>query len=181
MKRIFVSMAILTLLAVGGYALYQAVMPGLIAEATTSESLSNYIPKRLKARMEAIKNPLNRGTEAMIEQMHASEIPLEKVLETVDNITEDQAYAFLDEVTSAQPGTTDEVFDIAKKHFNTGFDPEVFREPFNKHFEIRQIRNAVTYANQNRKFNDVELITAKAILKNILIEKDQEMGERSAK
>lgn len=172
-------MVILAIIGVGGYVLYRAVLPGMIAQATASESLPDYIPKRLKARMEAIKNPINKGTEAMIERMHASGIPLETVLETVDNITEDQAYAFLDEVTKAQPVNTDEVFDIAKRHFNTGFDPEVFREPFNEHFKIKQIRNAVTYANQNRHFNDVEITTAKAILKKILIEKEKEMIERS--
>ncbi len=178
MNKIFFFLVVLAVLAFGGYALYRAVVPDLIAGVTVSESLSNYIPKRLKARVEAIKNPINKGTEAMIEQMHASEIPLEKVLHTVDNITEDQAYAFLDEVTKTQPATTDEVFDIAKKHFPADFNPEVFREPFNAHFKIRQIRNAVEYANENRKFNDVELTTAKAILKNILIEKEKEIGER---
>lgn len=181
MKKVFILIAILAILGVGGYVLYRAVIPGLIAEATASESLSDYIPKRLKARMEAIKNPINKGTEAMIKRMHASGIPLEMILKAIDKVTEEQAYAFLDEVTKTQPVTTDEVFDIAKKHFYTDFDPEVFREPFNEHFEIRQIRNAVTYANQNRKFNDVELSTAKAIVKKILIEKENEMGEHSSK
>ena len=181
MKKLVIPVLILVVLGVGGYALYRVIMPELIAEATVSETLPNYIPKRLKARIESIKNPINKGTEAMIERMHASEIPLEKVLETVDNITEEQAYAFLEEVTRAQPETSNEVFDIAKKHFPADFDPEVFRQPFNEHFKIKQIRNAVAYANHNRKSNDVELTAAKAILKNILIEKEKELGERPAK
>lgn len=179
MKKLLIPVLIVAVLGIAGYALYRSVMPELIAGAAVSDSLPSYIPKRLKARIESIRSPINKGTEAMIKQMHASEIPLKKVLQTVDNITEEQAYAFLDEVTRTQPETTDEVFDIAIKYFPAEFDPEVFRKPFNEHFKIKQIRDAVAYANQNRKSNDVELTAAKAILKNILIEKEKEVEERS--
>ncbi len=113
----------------------------------------------------------------MISRMHASDIPLEKVLKTIDNITEEQAYAFLDAVNEQQPETTDGVFNLAKKYFTTEFDLEVFREPFNQHFKMSQIRNALAYANMNRKSNDVDIATAKAILKTIIIEKEKEIRE----
>lgn len=178
MKKILIStLLILTVLASGAYVLYRTVMPRVIADAIVAEPLPAYIPKRLQTRVEAIKTPINKGTEAMIEKMHASDIPLDKVLKTVDNITEKQAYAFLDEVNAKQPATTNEVFNLAKKHFDTEFDLEVFREPFTQHFKIGQIRNALAYANMNRKSNDVDIVTAKAILKKIIIEKEKEINE----
>lgn len=178
MKKILISLLILAIVGVGAYIVYRAMLPGLIAEATVSESLSDYIPKRLKTRVEAIKNPINKGADAMIRKMHASQIPLADVLETVDNITEEQAYAFLDEVNARKPATTDEVFNLLKKHFPTPYDVEVFREPFNEHFQMKQIRNALAYANMNRKSNDVELATAKAILKKLIVEKEKEVEEQ---
>lgn len=175
MKKIFSFIAIIAILAVGGYILYRSLMPKIIAEAVVSESLPNYIPKRLKNKVEAIRTPINKGTEAMLQKMHASEIPLDNVLDAVDNITEEEAYSFLDEVNKKQPANPDQVFDLAKKHFSTDFDLEVFREPFNKHFEMSQINHAIAYANMNRKSNDVDIATAKAIFKKILVEKEREV------
>lgn len=178
MKKILIAMLILAIVSTGVYVVYRALMPALIAEATVSESLSDYIPKRLKNRVEAIKNPINKGAEAMIQKMHASHITLDEVLRTIDNITEEQTHAFLDEVNATKPSNTDEVFDLLKKHFPAEFDAEVFREPFNEHFDMKQIRNALAYANMNRKSNDVEFATAKAILRKLIIEKEKEVMGR---
>lgn len=179
MRSIFFITLFLVFLAAAGYYLYRSIMPEIVAEAMVSESLPGYIPKRLQTRVEAIRKPINRGTQAMIERMHDSEIPLQKVLEAVDNITEDEAYAFLDEVNKVNPSSTDEIFDVAKKHFKSDFDPEVFREPFKKHFELKQIRSAIDYANLNRSSNDVDIATAKAILKKIIIEKEREVTAKN--
>lgn len=178
MKKVVYTLLIASLFGLGVYVLYRAVMPKIIAEAVISDSLPGYIPKRLQTRVEAIKTPINKGAEAMLETMHRSDIPLEKVLETIDGITEKQAYSFLDEVNKTQPATTNDVFDLAKKHFPAEFDPEVFREPFNQHFTMKQIRNGLAYANMNRRSNDVDITTAKAILKKIIMEKDKEVSGR---
>ena len=176
-KTVISTIFLLTVLAVGGYALYRSLMPKIIAEAVVADSLPDYIPKRLQTRVEAIRTPINKGTEAIISKMHASNIPIDDVLKTIDNITEEQAYGFLDAVNENQPSTTNEVFDLAKEHFDTGFDLEVFREPFNQHFKMKQVRNAIAYANMNRKSNDVDIQTAKAILKKIIIEKEKEINQ----
>jgi hypothetical protein len=174
-KILFPIIIMIIVLAVGGYFLYRSLMPKIIAEAVVSESLPGYIPKRLQTKVEAIRAPLNRGTEAMVEKMHESDIALDEVLEAVDNISEEEAYAFLDDLNKRKPSNTDEVFDLAKKHFPTDFDPEVFRAPFNRYFDIRQIKDGIAYANLNRKSNDVDITTAKAILKHIIIEKEKEV------
>jgi hypothetical protein len=178
MKKVALTLLILAIVGTGAYLLYRNIMPKMIARAVVSDSLPGYIPKRLHTRVEAIKTPINKGAEAMIHTMHSSKIPLEKILETVDNITEEQAYAFLDEVNEVQPGNTNEVFDLAKKHFPAEFDPEPFRQPFNEHFNMKQIRNGLAYANMNRRSNDVDISTAKAILKKIIVEKEKEVIER---
>lgn len=175
MRKLLSYAIIITLLAIGGYMLYRTIVPNLIARAVVSDSLPGYIPKRLQARVESIRVPLNQGTEAMLKKMHASDIPLEHVLQAVDDISEEEAYAFLDELNAKDPRNTNEVFDILKKHFSTDFDLEVFREPFNHHFEMKQIKNGIAYANFNRNSNDVDIATARAILKKIIIEKEKEV------
>jgi hypothetical protein len=177
MKKTFASILLtLCLLAVGGYFLYQYMMPGIIADAVVADSLPDYIPKRLHTKVEAIRVPLNKGTEAIVQRMHASEIPVEEVLESVDEISEKDVYKFLDEINEKKPTNTNEVFDIIKKYLSTDFDLEVFREPFNQHFQMKQINNAVEYANLNRRSNDIDISTAKAIVKKIIVEKEKEIA-----
>ena len=181
MKRfLLISLLVLMCVAAGGYYLYRSMMPEIIAEAMVSDNLPEYIPKRLQTRVEAMRKPINKGTEAMIERMHDSEIPMQKVLAAVDRITEEQAYAFLDEVNASNPSSTDDIFNLAKKHFPTDFNPEVFREPIKEHFEFSQIRGAIDYVNLNRISNDIDIATAKAIVKKIITEKEKEvLSERT--
>lgn len=176
-KTLVAALLVISVLALGGILLYRLVMPGLVAQTLVSESLPGYIPKRLKAKVESIRKPLNNGTQAMLEKMYDADISLDQVLRAVDNISEDEAYAFLDELNTKKPTNTNEVFDLAKKHFSTDFDPEVFREPFNKHIDIKQVKKAVVYANLNRRSNDIDITTAKAIVKQIIIEKEKELKE----
>lgn len=179
MKRtVFPAIIIVSLVTAGGYYLYRTFAPAIIADAVVSESLPAYIPKRFQTRVESIKRPLNKGAEAMLEKMHESRIPLDQVLQAIDDVSEEEVYTFLDALNKAKPSNTDEVFDIAKKHFHTDFDPEVFREPFNRYFDMRQIRNGIAYANLNRRSNDVDITTGKAILKKIIIEKEKEVIAR---
>lgn len=173
MKKTFLLLVLIGAFGLGSYLLYRTFMTGLVAKAVTSESLPKYIPKRFQSKVETIRAPLNDGAEAMVEKMHASDIPVDQVLRAVDKVTEQQAYAFLDEFHEQNPKTTDEVFDIAKKYFSTEFNLELFRQPFNKHFSLQQVKNAAAYAEMNRRSNDVDISTAKAILKKIIIEKEK--------
>lgn len=176
MNKVLVTAIVLIVLAFGGYSLYQILMPKMVAEAVVSESLPGYIPKRLKTRVESMRAPINNGAEAMMKKMHESNVSVDQVLEAVDDISEAQAYAFLDELNKREPKNTNEVFDVAKKHFSPTFDLEIFRQPFNQYFEMKQVKKAIAYANFNRKSNDVDISTAKAILKKIIIEKEKEVS-----
>ena len=176
MKKMWI-LSLLTIIVAcaGGYVVYKTIIPEVIADAVTTEKLAGFIPKRLKARVEAISKPINKGTEAFIEKMHAAQIPVHDVLDAVDNINEEQVHAFLDEINVTKPKDTNEVFNVVKKHFRTKFDFEVFRQPFNEHFEMKQLANAFAYANLNRRSNDIDLETAKAIVKKIIVDKDKEV------
>ena len=178
MKKIIIAAAIvIAVLGTGGYLLYRSYMTDIIARAVVSDSLPPYIPKRLQTRIEIIRKPLNKGTEAMLQKMHASRIPLDRVLEAVDKTTEDDANAFLDELNNTQLLNSDQVFDIAKKHFPADFDVEVFRGPFKEHFQMNQIRGAIALANKNRKEKNIDIKWAREILKKIIADKDREMTD----
>jgi len=178
MKKIFLLAIVVISVLVGGYYLYRTTLPDLVAKAVVSESLPDYIPKRIQIKIQAISVPLNKGTEAVIEEMHSSNIPMKEILSVVDKTTEEEAYRMLDEINSTRPETTNEVFDVGKKYISADFDVEIFRKHFNDHLSMKQVKTAINFANQNRKTHDLDFTTAKAIMKKILLEKEKEYNQK---
>lgn len=178
-KFILTTILILSALSIIVYFWFPAYMTDLIAKTIVSESLPAYIPKRIQNKIEALTKPLNKGTETMLQKMHASDISLDQILQVVDNTSEEQAYALLDDLNKTKPSNTNGVFDVAREHIKTDFDVEIFRKPFNQHLQMKQIKKAMAFANRNRKTNDVDFATAKAILKKILIQKEKEFRNTS--
>lgn len=180
MKKIVIPVIlVVALLCMGGYYLYHVYFPALVAHAFVTESMPGYVPKRIQTRIQAISVPINKGTEAMLQEMHASDISMEQIISVLDGIEEQKAYGMLDELNSKKAKTTNEVFNVARKHITADFDVEVFRKPFNDHVTMKQINVAIHYANQNRKTHDVDFVTAKAIIKKILLQKEKEFVQKS--
>ena len=180
-KLLLLVVMLITLAAVGGLIFYRYYLADFIANAIVTESVPAYIPKRMQSKIEAISEPLNKGTEAMLTNMHQSQISIDQVVKVVEKTSEQQAYGLLDELNNSKPTTTDEVFNIAKKHVPADFDVEVFRQSFNDHVTMKQVRQAMNYANLNRKTNDVDITTAKAIVKKILLQKEKEYQQSAQK
>lgn len=178
MKKILIPVFAAGLIAISGYFLYRACLPGVMARAVVSESLQGYLPAQLRKKVKTIHAPINKGAEALLKKMDESDISLDQVLAALDHTTEQDAYAFLDEVNKTKPRNTNEFFDIVKKHFQGDFDIEPFRAPFNQHFGMAQIRKAIALANANRREKKVDLPTARKIVKEILRQKEKERQGR---
>jgi hypothetical protein len=173
--------AILLVLISGGYIFYKYYFTDLVAEAIVSEDLPGFLPMRIRNKIKEAGAPLNEGASTFIKDMHTHDITIDQVLEALDNTTEDQAYALLDELDHTKLQSTDQVFDIAKKHFPVDFDPEAFRSLFNSRTDLKHIRKAMKYAKVNRQSKDIDLETGKAIIRKILLEKEKEfLGEVNA-
>jgi hypothetical protein len=172
MKR-FLFFLIITCLILwaGGYFLYRFYLPDLIAKALVADATPTYIPKRLMNRVDELRAPVNKGVDEIIIEMKRNNIPLEDVLELVDQADEEEANLFLEELNAANPQNPDEVFNIAKKHLSADFDVEVFREPFVRNVNMQSIRKAMRYAAVNQRTKDLDIETGRAIAKQILIEK----------
>jgi hypothetical protein len=166
------------LLGFAGYSLYRYYFADFIANAIVKESLPAFVPKRMQNKMKEISAPLNNSTEAMLQKMHDSDIPIDRVVKAIDNTTEEQAYDLLDDLNQAKPKNTNEVFDIAKRHLAADFDIEPFRKPFNDHVGMKDIRKGLQYANHNRTSKDIDFATAKVIFKNIVLRKEEEYSLR---
>lgn len=177
MKRFLLVVIILGLLLWGGaYIFYRVYLPDLVAKALVSDETPPYIPRRLMNRVDELRAPVNKGADEMIIEMKKNEIPLDDVVDVIENTTEDEAYEFLKDLNESNPKTPDEVFDIAKEHIRADFDVEVFRKPFVENVSMKSIRKAMHFANTNQKTKDMDIVTGRAIAKQILIEKYKQIG-----
>src|SRR5688500_18171351 len=131
MKRFLFFFILLCLaVAIGGYIFYKSYLPGIIAKAIVNDATPTYIPTRIMNKVDELRAPFNKGADEMIAEMKRNNIELNDVLVLVDNANEKEAYNFLTELNQENPQTTNQVFDIAKKHLKADFDVEIFREAF---------------------------------------------------
>jgi hypothetical protein len=174
MKKVFVTLLILIgVLGLGAFVFYKVYFPGFMAEVVTGKEIPPYIPRRMQNKIEAIRAPLNNGTSKFVKEIYKADIPMGKVIDVIDEIKEGEANALLQELNQTKPQTTNEVFNIIKKHLPENLDIEVFRKPFNEHFTMNTIRQAIAYANTNRKAKTLDFETTKAIVKQIVEEKEK--------
>lgn len=176
MKRFLFIIIILGLLIwAGSYLFYRYYFPSLVAEALVAEQSPSYIPRRLMNKVDELRKPVNKGADEIILEMKKNDIPLEDVVEVIENTSEDEAYEFLMDLNESNPKTPDEVFDIAKKHIDADFDIEVFRKPFVENVNMKAIRRAMSYANTNQRTKDLDIVTGRAIARQILMEKYEQV------
>lgn len=179
MKRLLLVIIILGLLVWAGvYIFYRMYLPDLVAKALVSEDTPAYIPRRLMNKVDELRAPVNKGADEMIMEMKRNEIPLDDVLDVIESTSEDEAYEFLKDLNESNPKTPDQVFDIAKEHLKADFDIEVFRKPFVENVSMASIKKAMNYANTNRKTKDLDIVTGRAIAKQILIEKYNQVEQK---
>jgi hypothetical protein len=178
-KFITISVAFFLVLGISAFVFYKIYFPHLVADAMTGNKIPAYVPKRIQKKIEDLREPINKGTTEFVKEIHKADIPINKVINVIDEATEEDVHALLDELNQTKPQTTNQVFDIIKKHMTTDFDVEVFRKPFNEHFTMKMIRQAITFGNKNRERKNIDFETTKAIVKDIVQEKENEFSSPS--
>lgn len=174
-KALIVLLLILIIGCTGFYFIYRSYMPELVVESIVSGKVPSYFPEKVQNRFKKIREPLNTGTTEVIKTLREERIPLEKVTTAIDNTTEAQVNAMIDELSVANPQTKDEFFTIAKKHLPADFNIEIFRESFNEHADVKTLRKVVRSAKRSKDKKAVDFETGKEILKQLLIEKEKQL------
>ena len=173
-KRVLLFLGLITVLVSTLYLAFKIYVPNAIANAITSAELPVYLPEQIKLKVKKIKGPVNEGASTIIKTLHTSNVTLTQVLQAIDNTTEEQAYALLDSLNEKQPENIDQFFDMVKYHFPVEFDVEVFRKPYHEKINMRLIKKGIAYANHYKKSEEIDFETARSIMKQILIQKEQE-------
>jgi hypothetical protein len=175
MKKLIVwTIVIIMLIGIGGFVFYRYYLPDMVVSAMVEDDLPAFVPERVKAKIEKIKVPVNKGAEAVIAQIHTSDVTLEQIFKAIDQTDEEQVNTALDELQETKITNTDQAFNLFKKHFRADFDVEIFREPFNKNVDMAMIKKARGYAESYRNDEAMDTEMAKAVIKKILLQKEKE-------
>ena len=177
MKKGILILSAIVIIGAGCYYAYHWYFPEIIAQSIVSERSPRYVPKKVQNKIRKVKKPINEGASAVITTMHKTGITMEQVLKAIDEAKEEQAYAMLDELNETKIENTNQVFDMAKKHFPVRFNVEVFREAFNDKVNLSLIKKGIRYANIYRDEEKMDARTAKAIVKKILIQKEKDFNK----
>jgi hypothetical protein len=163
----------IVLTGLAAYVVYEVYLPQMIARSITDES-TVLMPDKVEEKIQKIKKPVNRGAEVVVETIYKSGISMDQIFKAIDETEEEQAFAFLAELNNTRIESSDQVFNIAKKHFPVEFNVEVFRKPFNERVNVATIKKGVKYANIYKDREEFDTNTAKSIMKRVLLEKEEE-------
>jgi len=165
------------LLVCAGYLAYRLYFPVMVAKSFSSKT-SPLLPEDIQLKIEKVKKPVNKSAELIVARIHQSEgVTMDDLLNAIDNVEEDQAFAFLDKLNKTEIVSPDQVFSMAKKHFPVDFNIEIFRKPFSEKANVPMIRKMVHYANIYKSRNEIDAETAKSIVKRILLQKEEEFNK----
>ena len=178
MKKVICFVFVVACLGIGAFLVYRFYLPQIVAKAIVSNEAPAYIPKRIMNRVEEMRTPINNSAEGIIRELNSREISLDEVLKAIDRISAQDVTEVVRKLNTEEPASTEQVFTIVKPYFRTDFDVELLREPFVKNFDMRAYRRAMGYANVNQTTKDADIETVRAIAKQILIQKYNEMETR---
>ncbi len=153
-------------------------LPRYIASIIVYDKVTpNYLPTRYEKRFLKSRKQINLGADSVLHIIHSKHVSLEQLLKAIDEVEEEQAYNFLDELSSITIVSSNQVFDIGKKYFKPDFDVELFREVFERKASVSQIKRGVILANKHRDEGDMSPEMLRAVAKQILIEKEKKLTQ----
>jgi hypothetical protein len=162
------------LFAAAALIFYRFYLPGVVADALTEQETPSYVPKFVEARMNKIKAPLNKGATDVIKEIHKSNVTLEQLLAAVDNTEPEQVRFAFEEINRSKVKNTNDVFDIAKKYVQADFDVEVLRKPFNENVDMSMVKRGLGYLEGHSNDDAMDPEMAKAVIRQVLIQKEKE-------
>lgn len=179
MKKFFLYLIVGgVILYAAGYVFYREFLPGIMANAIIDEEKPSYLPKRIQTRLDAMSVPINQGTENVIRELKKANVPMEDVYHAIDDVTEEEMDLMLEDLSEKKKITPNEAFDVLKKHIQTPFDLEQFRNTFTSNVKAGTVRQFISYARLNKQMQEVDFQTTKAVLKEILRKKEKELESK---
>ncbi len=179
MKKLPYAIALLLVVVVSAYFIYQHFLPKFIARAVVSSELSSYMPEKYKSTIESLEDSINSKAENVIRITAAYDVSFELLLNAVDEVKESDVRAAFKELDTIKITNVEQVFDIGKKHIKIdSFDPEILREAFLKNVEIKHVKKGMRYVKNHDLLNTLDSETARNIVKQILIQKKEKIEKK---
>ncbi|MBX2966263.1 MAG: hypothetical protein KF845_08975 [Cyclobacteriaceae bacterium] len=177
-KKVAALLIILISALVISYIVYKRYAPEIIANELLKETEPAFLPKKVTEKIKEVKVQTNHLSVGIIKDIHKSNITLDQILKSLDEVTEDKADLLLYEINNlGQLKSSDQVFDLIKKHFPADYDIESLREPFRDKADVQKLQTLIQKANEYRNNNLINFESVKAIIKRILIEKEKEFNK----
>ena len=179
-KAVFISIAIVAILAIGGVALYNYMLPKMIVAAINSDDPPPAIlPPKVKKKVQVIKDNINERVDQIAVVLDTSDLEFDDILMLVDKVDADEVIATINMLQQTEIVDNEQVFDIVIDNINFhGFDVERFREPFKKHVRVKRIQRTLRRIQEEDLLNAISVPVARRTAKMLLEEKREQIESR---
>lgn len=158
---------------------YKILLPTIIAETITGETSSSILPKKVAAKIDEYKKPINATTEDMLFEMDSLHIPFDLVLKYVDNVKKETIIKTYNEIEAQKTMDRNAIFDIVKRNVTvTELDPEILRSTFLKYATEPRISRVINYIKMHRLLDEIDVSLSRDVIKKVLSQKKDEINKR---
>lgn len=158
---------------------YKMLLPTIIAETITGETSSSILPKKVVAKIDEYKKPINATTEDMLFEMDSLHIPFDLVLKYVDNVKKETIIKTYNEIEAQKTMDRNAIFDIVKRNVTvTELDPEILRSTFLKYATEPRISRVINYIKMHRLLDEIDVSLSRDVIKKVLSQKKDEINKR---
>jgi hypothetical protein len=180
-KLLWVILILAITFCVAGFVFYKLYLPALVADVLTKAETPSYVPAFVQNKIEKYKVPINKGAGDFVTELHRQNVPVQEVINTIDETSEEEIEAALNELKDQDIKTTDEAFDIIVRHVNSEMNLEIFRAPFKRNVEVKTIQKFLSDDDFNTYRESLDPAMVKEVAKKVLLEKEAEYNNSPAR
>lgn len=180
-KRAYIiGLVVITSLMLCSYITYEVYFPKYIVSLLIDDKNPTYLPKIITNKIDKIKEPINKNSEALILAFEKSGIKTEELLYEVDRINEVQFDNFISELNNLKnKSDASKIFDLGKQYFPVSFDVEALRDEFLKHATPQTISKAMYLVELYQKEQVISFESGKQIIKQLILQKQAELKAKN--
>ena len=171
MKRIILTLIVISLISVGVFYIYDRFLITQFSEAIIKEDIPEVVPERFRNNAMMLKKELNENSDAIANYLLQNDVPLEDFNVLIDNIEYYEVEKFMENIKHDKFKNPNQAFDYITQHFElNNFPIENYRDDFVKNYDPQRFTQFLSFFEDNKKQAPMMFPIAKETLKKLLAE-----------
>ena len=180
-KKILIGLGIaVVMVLLGSFYFYKKVVPEMAAKAIVKGEYSAFVPKKIQRKVNAMREKVNKPIDKALVATASSGITLEQLFAAIDQVDKQEVETTYNLIKEQNVTDPQKAFDIAYTNISIeAFDPMILKPVYDEIIKKEQILMGINVIESNNLLENLDMQMARSIAKQILMQKQDEIEERT--